>query len=119
MWREQIPGDADDVLGGGVELAELGYFVVEVVELPIGHLGLRPAHFDGEHGRAALAYRGVSHITMPVDLQEQAADKPSKRGVPGHTSDVFARSARLPDEAELRRAADRSPAASRTARRSP
>src|ERR671918_2389528 len=57
--------------------------------------------------RTALAYNGVSHITFPVDLQDQPVkEKGSKRNVPGHTSDVFARSARLPDEGDLRRAAD-------------
>ncbi|MGH6887215.1 MAG: thiamine pyrophosphate-dependent enzyme, partial [Geminicoccales bacterium] len=56
--------------------------------------------------RTALAYRGVAHITMPVDLQEQeAAKRGSKRNVPHHTSDVMARSARLPAEEDLRRAA--------------
>jgi len=57
--------------------------------------------------RTALSYRGVSHITFPVDLQEQ--DLPgerSKRNVAGHTSDVYARSGRLPDEADLKKAAD-------------
>src|SRR5688572_7650703 len=57
--------------------------------------------------RTAFAYNGVSHITFPVDLQDQPVKKKgSKRNVPGHTSDVFARSARLPDESDLRRAAD-------------
>jgi pyruvate dehydrogenase (quinone) len=57
--------------------------------------------------RTALAYNGVSHIAFPVDLQDKPVEKKgSKRNVPGHTSDVFARSARLPDEADLRRAAD-------------
>jgi pyruvate dehydrogenase (quinone)/pyruvate oxidase len=57
--------------------------------------------------RTALAYNGVSHIAFPVDLQDKPVEKKgSKRNVPGHTSDVFARSARLPDEAELRRAAE-------------
>jgi len=56
--------------------------------------------------RTALAYHGVSHITIPVDVQEMAAGKGrSRRNVPGHTSDVFARSARLPDPADLQRAA--------------
>src|ERR687891_290638 len=54
--------------------------------------------------RTALAYNGVSHITFPVDLQDKPVEKKgSKRNVPGHTSDVFARSARLPDEEGLRR----------------
>src|ERR1043166_5337088 len=49
--------------------------------------------------RTALAYRGVAHITFPVDLQEQEMPgEHSKRNVPGHTSEVFARSARLPDQ---------------------
>jgi pyruvate dehydrogenase (quinone)/pyruvate oxidase len=57
--------------------------------------------------RTALAYNGVSHIAFPVDLQDKPVEKKSsKRNVPGHTSDVFARSARLPDEDDLRRAAD-------------
>jgi pyruvate dehydrogenase (quinone)/pyruvate oxidase len=38
---------------------------------------------------------------MPVEQ-----DEPSKRNVPHHTSDVFARGAALPSEADLRRAAD-------------
>jgi pyruvate dehydrogenase (quinone)/pyruvate oxidase len=57
--------------------------------------------------RTALAYNCVSHIAFPVDLQDKPVEhKGSKRNVPGHTSDVFARSARLPDEAELARAAE-------------
>ena len=57
--------------------------------------------------RTALSYRGVAHITFPVDLQEKEANrKGSKRNIPGHTSDVFARVAPLPDQDDLRRAAD-------------
>jgi pyruvate dehydrogenase (quinone) len=57
--------------------------------------------------RTALGYRGVAHITMPVDIQEMPADRGrSKRNVPGHTSDVVAHSARLPEAAALARAAD-------------
>jgi pyruvate dehydrogenase (quinone)/pyruvate oxidase len=57
--------------------------------------------------RTALAYNGVSHIAFPVDLQDAAVKrKGSKRNIPGHTSDVFARSARLPAEDDLRRAAE-------------
>ena len=57
--------------------------------------------------RTALAYRGVSHITMPVDIQSLEAKriKPSKRNIPHHTSDVYARGARLPEEKDLRQAA--------------
>jgi pyruvate dehydrogenase (quinone)/pyruvate oxidase len=57
--------------------------------------------------RTALAYRSVAHLSFPVDFQSQAAGrKGSKRNVPGHTSDVMARSARLPDGTDLQRAAD-------------
>ncbi len=59
--------------------------------------------------RTALAFRGVAHIGFPVDIQEMALHEKfqhSKRNVPHHTSDVFARSARLPDSDDLRRAAD-------------
>ncbi|HEY0072236.1 MAG TPA: thiamine pyrophosphate-dependent enzyme [Chloroflexia bacterium] len=56
--------------------------------------------------RTALSYRGVAHITFPVDLQEKEVKKSSKRNIPHHTSDVFARGARLPDESDLRQAAD-------------
>jgi pyruvate dehydrogenase (quinone) len=58
--------------------------------------------------RTALSYRSVSHITFPVDIQEHKVEKRerSKRNVPHHTSDEFARSARLPDEHELHRAAE-------------
>src|SRR5579872_2534629 len=58
--------------------------------------------------RAALAYRGVAHITFPVDLQEKEVKKKqaSSRNIPHHTSDVDARSARLPDHVDLERAAE-------------
>jgi len=58
--------------------------------------------------RTATAYRGVAHITFPVDFQEEelkSRDR-SKRNVPHHSSDVSARSARLPNHADLERAAD-------------
>ena len=57
--------------------------------------------------RTALAYRGVAHITFPVDIQEmEAGTLRSKRNVKDHTSDVYARGARLPAEDELARAAE-------------
>src|SRR5207249_10814316 len=56
--------------------------------------------------RTALTYHGVANVTIPVDVQEMKADKlRSKRNVPHHTSDVAARSARLPADEDLRRAA--------------
>ncbi|MEM5787404.1 MAG: thiamine pyrophosphate-dependent enzyme, partial [Syntrophobacteraceae bacterium] len=58
--------------------------------------------------RTAIAYKGVAHITMPVDLQSQPAKKKehSRRNIPHHTSDVYARGARLPDFGDLKQAAD-------------
>lgn len=69
-----------------------------------------PAHVENVVNlacRTALSYKKVAHITFPVDFQEMKADKfASKRNVKDHTSDIRARSARLPDEADLRRAAE-------------
>jgi pyruvate dehydrogenase (quinone) len=55
--------------------------------------------------RTALSYRGVAHINFPVDLQEQEAEKGSKRALPGHTSTAWARRAALPSADDLARAA--------------
>src|SRR3989440_3521673 len=57
--------------------------------------------------RTAIAYRGVAHITFPVDIQEQEIKERqrSKRNIAHHTSDVYARGARLPDPADLEKAA--------------
>lgn len=56
--------------------------------------------------RSAMAYRGVAHVTIPVDVQELTVEERSKRNVEHHVSDVPARSARLPNEADLHRAAE-------------
>ncbi|WP_119677977.1 thiamine pyrophosphate-dependent enzyme [Indioceanicola profundi] len=58
--------------------------------------------------RTALAYRGVAHITIPVDVQDWTYDdeKGSKRMTPGHHASIHPRSARLPDERDLRAAAE-------------
>jgi pyruvate dehydrogenase (quinone) len=58
--------------------------------------------------RTALAYRGVSHITMPVDFQEMpvSSRKRSARNVPHHVSNEYAKSARLPDPESQQHAAD-------------
>jgi len=57
--------------------------------------------------RTAIAYRSVAHITFPVDLQEKEIKERqrSKRNIPHHSSDVYARSARLPDRVDLENAA--------------
>jgi len=69
-----------------------------------------PAHVENVTAlacRSALAYRGVAHLTFPVDIQEMKAGAPrSPRNVEHHTSDTLGRSAGLPDEGRLRRAAE-------------
>jgi pyruvate dehydrogenase (quinone) len=56
--------------------------------------------------RAALAYRGVAHVTMPVDMQEMPADMlRSKRNRPHHVSDIWAESAHIPTDDAVRQAA--------------
>src|SRR5919202_2591151 len=56
--------------------------------------------------RAALAYKGVSHITIPTDIQELETEERSKRNKPRHTSEAPARSAAVPDERGLMQAAE-------------
>ena len=57
--------------------------------------------------RTALAYRGVAHVSVPVDIQEAPATrKGSKRNIPHHTSDVSAEGAHVPAAGDLERAAE-------------
>jgi pyruvate dehydrogenase (quinone)/pyruvate oxidase len=58
--------------------------------------------------RSALSKRGVSHITVPVDLQSEPVKESdaTKRNVPGHNASIYAASARLPDRRDLQRAAE-------------
>jgi pyruvate dehydrogenase (quinone) len=72
-----------------------------------------PAHMENIAElacRAALTYRGVSHLCVPVDFQElevkSKGNGRSPRNVPGHVSDVAAESASTPSEQDLRKAAD-------------
>jgi pyruvate dehydrogenase (quinone) len=57
--------------------------------------------------RLALTRRGVAHINFPVDFQDEKLKEghPSQRNVPGHTTEVFARAAGLPAQADLAKAA--------------
>src|ERR671925_1428456 len=55
--------------------------------------------------RSALSNRGVSHINFPVDLQEHEVKEHSKRNIPGHTSKIFAAMSGLPNDDDLRVAA--------------
>src|SRR6185503_17672171 len=69
-----------------------------------------PAHVENVTDlacRTALAYRGVAHLTFPVDMQEMKAHAPrSSRNVDHHVSGILGRSAGLPADEQLRRAAD-------------
>lgn len=58
--------------------------------------------------RTALAHRGVAHVTIPVDLQDQAAgdDLRAPRNVKGHNTALFAPELPVPSEAEMRRAVE-------------
>jgi pyruvate dehydrogenase (quinone)/pyruvate oxidase len=56
--------------------------------------------------RKALAYRGVAHLTFPVDFQSMTHEERDARNVPHHVSDVMARKAGLPKEEDLQRAAE-------------
>lgn len=58
--------------------------------------------------RSALGRRGVAHVTIPVDLQDQpvAEDLRSKRNRPHHVSEVAAATRATPPDELLDRAAD-------------
>src|SRR5437588_2962580 len=58
--------------------------------------------------RTALAYKGLSHILLPVDFQEMETNRRmrSKRNVPHHTSHAYARLPQLPPSKDLERAAE-------------
>jgi pyruvate dehydrogenase (quinone) len=56
--------------------------------------------------RTALTARGVSHITIPIDFQNQEMQSRSRRNVSHHVSDVLAMGARLPNSGDVQRAAD-------------
>ncbi|HET7849524.1 MAG TPA: thiamine pyrophosphate-dependent enzyme [Pseudolabrys sp.] len=57
--------------------------------------------------RAALSYRGVAHITVPVDMQSQPVEggKRSERNVPNHVSELMAHSAQMASDEQIARAA--------------
>ena len=58
--------------------------------------------------RTALSRRGVAHITIPVDIQDQtlSQDIRSMRNRPDHTTNGFARGARKPEPYEIEAAAE-------------
>jgi pyruvate dehydrogenase (quinone) len=70
-----------------------------------------PAHVENVAElacRTALAYRGVSHITIPADVQSLSIkdDWRTHRNVPHHVSDYMAESAHMPGEAHLQVASE-------------
>ncbi|HEX3746232.1 MAG TPA: thiamine pyrophosphate-dependent enzyme [Bryobacteraceae bacterium] len=72
-----------------------------------------PAHMENIAElacRTALAQRGVSHITVPVDFQEMEVKAKghgrNPRNVANHVSEISAQSARLPCESDLQKAAE-------------
>src|SRR5207244_6110889 len=56
--------------------------------------------------RQALTRRSVAHINFPVDFQSLSPQERSERNVAKHTSDVPAFKAGLPEDDDLRRAAE-------------
>lgn len=50
--------------------------------------------------RTALAYRGVAHVTVPVDVQSQplSSGTRSKRNVAGHVAELLAVGAKVPGD---------------------
>jgi pyruvate dehydrogenase (quinone) len=57
--------------------------------------------------RAALARRGVAHVTIPVDTQDEKLSKDirSRRNIPHHVSDVMSSAHGMPSAAQLELAA--------------
>ncbi len=57
--------------------------------------------------RTALSQKGVSHLTIPIDIQEKKLEKKySKHKVPGHTSDAFVDIGITPTNERVQKAAD-------------
>lgn len=57
--------------------------------------------------RTALTQRGVSHLTIPIDIQEKKLEgNYSKHKIPGHTSDTFVNVHLSSDKQLIQKAAD-------------
>ncbi|WP_129647410.1 thiamine pyrophosphate-dependent enzyme [Peristeroidobacter agariperforans] len=67
--------------------------------------------------RSALSKRGVAHLSIPVDVQEEKLEEaePSARNKPHHTSVVAAEGMQLPQLDQVKRAAEVLNSASRVA----
>src|SRR5579875_1415723 len=57
--------------------------------------------------RAALSQRGVAHLALPIDYQiaDMSQEKRFHRNVKGHTSEAFTVPKRIPERAQLEKAA--------------
>ncbi|MER9301197.1 thiamine pyrophosphate-binding protein [Mesorhizobium sp. M0621] len=76
------------------------------------------AHMENVAGlacRSALAGRGVSHLSIASDVQEQTSAKRSPRNLPRHTPNRWFEGSKQPDEAQLDLAANILNAASKVA----
>src|SRR6185312_5156560 len=58
--------------------------------------------------RSAFAQKGVAHLTIPVDLQDEAVGKAatSKRNIPHHTSSICTHAPAVPNAEDLAHAAN-------------
>jgi pyruvate dehydrogenase (quinone) len=56
--------------------------------------------------RTAISRKGVSHVTIPVDVQTAKADERSERNIKNHTSEIPSPVAMLPNPSDIQRAAD-------------
>jgi pyruvate dehydrogenase (quinone) len=65
--------------------------------------------------RSAIAKRGVAHLSISNDVQEQETEKRSKRNRPNHVPNIYFGGRQLPDERSLDKAASILNAASRVA----
>ncbi|HTM04304.1 MAG TPA: thiamine pyrophosphate-dependent enzyme [Vicinamibacterales bacterium] len=87
---------------------ELDKLFMDVAKYSVRVMG--PTHVENVAHlacRTALLYRGVAHISFPVDLQErEIKGERSKRNIAGHNSELQAHGARLPNDADLAQAAD-------------
>jgi pyruvate dehydrogenase (quinone) len=87
---------------------ELDKLFMDVAKYSVRVMG--PTHVENVAHlacRTALLYRGVSHISFPVDLQEREIKRErSKRNIPHHMAELEPQSARLPNDTDLAQAAD-------------
>lgn len=67
-----------------------------------------PSHMENVMNlacRMALSRRGVAHVTVPVDFQDQPSERRTPRNIPHHNTHVRAYSSIMPHDNELKGAA--------------